>query len=90
MALGTLEVSSYPWKIIHNCLHQNYYLLYYPTLKLQCLDACWGYFTIFFRGARSNTLSPFPEDRRFITLTSSNEDGIIFHDLRNLVSDRSE
>ena len=40
---------------------------------------------IFFRGARSNPVSPFPEDRKFITLISIEEDGMISHNLCNLV-----
>ena len=39
---------------------------------------------------RSNPISPFPEDRKCITLTSSEEDGMKSHDLHNLVSDSSE
>ena len=39
---------------------------------------------------RSNPISPFPEDRKCITLTSCEEDGMKAHDLRKLVSDDSE
>ena len=40
---------------------------------------------IFSRVSRSNLVSPFPEDIKFITLTSSEEDGMIYHGLYNLV-----
>ena len=62
-------------------------LLYYPTLKLQCHDLRCKRFPIFFRGARINPVSNVPEDRKCITLTSSNEDGMISHNRCNLVSD---
>ena len=40
-----------------------------------------------FREARINPVSPFTQDRLFITFTSSEEDGMISHDLWNLVLD---
>ena len=42
------------------------------------------------RETKRNPLSPFPEDRKFITLTSSKGDGMKSHDLYNLVLDISE
>ena len=65
-------------------------LLYYPPLKLQCLDMLSKCIPIFFRGARSNPVSPFPEDRKCITLTSNEEDEMISRDICNLVLDISE
>ena len=41
--------------------------------------------TISLRGARNNLVSTFTEDRKGITLTSSEEDGMISQDLCNLV-----
>ena len=40
---------------------------------------------IFLVGERSNPVYPFDEDRNCITLTSSEDDGMISHDLCNLV-----
>ena len=65
-------------------------ILYSPKLKFQCLDVCCKGFTNLFRGARSNPISTFTEDIKFITLTSNEGDGMISHDLRNLVSDSME
>ena len=45
---------------------------------------------ILFRGTKNNPVSSFPEDIKYITLTSSDEDGVISHDLCNLVLDNSE
>ena len=63
----------------------GYYLLYYPTLKLHCLDVRSKGIPILFRGARSNPVSPFPEDRKFRTLASSEEGGMISYNLCDLV-----
>ena len=65
-------------------------LVYYPTLTFQCLDVRLEVITIFFRGARSKPVSPFTGDIKYITFTLSEEDGIISHDLCNLVLDSPE
>ena len=39
---------------------------------------------------RNNPISPLSLDRKCVTLTSSEDDGVKSHDLRNLVSDISE
>ena len=41
--------------------------------------------TISLRGAINNLVSTFPEDRKGVALTSSDEDGMISQDLCNLV-----
>ena len=76
VTLGPLYESSYPWQrikfvfsIIELIGNMGGFLLYYLTLKFQCLDVCCKGFPIFFRGARSNQVSTFPEDRKCITLT---------------------
>ena len=45
---------------------------------------------IFFGGTISNSVSPFPEDRKLTIFSSSKEDFMISHDLCNLVFNRSE
>ena len=97
MVLGRSDVSSYPWERIKHYLYYNLMgreygdsHIYYPTLKLQYLGVHRKVIPIVFRGARINPVSPFPEDRTYIILTSSEEDVMISHDLYNLVLDSSE
>ena len=61
------------------------YIIYSPTLKLQCLDVRCGYIPVFFSGARIKPVSIFPGDIKCITLTSNVEDHVISRNLRNLV-----
>ena len=62
------------------------YLMYPPTLKLQCLGLCFKGFPILFSTTRSNPVSPFPEDIIRMNFKLSEEDGMISHNLLNLVS----
>ena len=52
--------------LCHNWMGGEYRdsLLYYPTLKFQCLDVCIKGIPILLRGTRSNPLSPFLGDRK--------------------------
>ena len=56
-------------------------LIYYPTIKLQCLDVRSKGIPILFRGTRINPVYPFTEDRKCTTLTSIKEDGMVYHNL---------
>ena len=97
MALGPFYVSSYIWRRIKIIFAITKWLgntggslSYPPTLNFQCLDVRCKILTIFFCGSRSNPVSALPEDRKFITLTSSKGGGMIPHNLHNLVSDIPE
>ena len=97
MALGPLYVSSYSWqmiKIIFSIIklvgNMGDYIIYYSTLKFHYFDVCCEGIPILFRGTRSNPIPPFPEDRKCIALTSSEEDEMISHDLHNMILYSSE
>ena len=65
-------------------------IIYHPTLKSQCLDVHIKGIPIFFRGERSNPVSTFTEDIKWINLTSIKDDGMISQALYNFVLNRLE
>ena len=67
-----------------------YSLIYYPTLKFNCLDLSCKGIPVFYRVKISNPVYTFIEDRKSITLTSIKEDGMISHYLCNLILDSLE
>ena len=92
VALGSLEVSSYIWwriKIIFTIIewlgNMGHCILYPLILKWKCLDKSCKGFPILYRGAIINPVSNPPKDTIYINLTSSKEDGMVYHDQHNLV-----